>query len=637
MLNSIYNVQDLRKLNIEQLKELSRELREYIIDVVSKNGGHLSASLGVVELTIALHYVFNTPADKIIWDVGHQCYAHKILTGRKSKFTTLRKFGGISGFPKPAESVFDSFSTGHSSTSLSLAAGEAVGRDLRHEKYKVIGVIGDGSLTGGMAFEALNHIGHLQKDVIIILNDNEHSISKNVGALSKYLMKMITGTLYNRLRRRSYDLIKKIPRYGQRAFDYIYKQEARLKQLIIPGSFFEELGIRYFGPVDGHNIDTLIEILERIKNLHNGPMIIHVLTKKGKGYEPAEKYPAAYHGVGPFDKSIGMRKKENVISYSEIAGKTLVELSKNDRKIMAITAAMKLGTGLYEFEKHAPHHFFDVGIAEQHAITFAAALASKGFKPFVSIYSTFLQRAIDQLIHDVAIMNLPVKVLIDRAGIVGEDGETHHGLFDISIIKNIPNFILLAPADGIELRDMIYFASNYDKGPVAIRYPRKTEADNNFRFDEHNEFSLDSLKKLTLGNDVAIFATGDMVNNAIAVNKLLLQKGISSSVINLSIIKPMPVKRIEKIIRDTRYYVTVENGYISGGIGEYMLSHIERDLRNRFLFAAGFPDRFIAHGTNTELFADCKMDSLSIALKIATALKNKSPHEKRRKIRRIPG
>ncbi len=636
VLDVIHKAGDIRRLSNEQLNGLAAELREYIIDVVSRNGGHLSSSLGVVELTLALHYVFNTPYDKIIWDVGHQSYAHKIITDRKSRFKTLRQFKGLSGFPKSSESVFDAYCTGHSSTSLSLALGEAVGRDLRRERYKVVAVIGDGSITGGMAFEALNQIGHLKRDMIIVLNDNEHSISKNVGALAQHLMKMITGSLYNRLRKRSYDIIARIPRFGKGLYEFIYRQEARLKGFIIPSGFFEELGLRYFGPVDGHNLGLLIELFERIKNIDNGPMIIHVITKKGKGYAPAERDPATYHGTGPFDRSVGIVSKQDTLSYSEIAGRTLAAAGKSDRRIVAVTAAMKLGTGLSEFEKQFPHRFFDVGIAEQHALTFAVGLAAKGLKPFVSVYSTFLQRAVDQLIHDVAIMNLPVKILVDRAGVVGEDGETHHGLFDIGIIRNIPNFMLLSPSNGTELRDMIYFAASYDKGPVAIRYPKGDEKEP-LRFDEHGAFVPGRLKRLSRGEDVAIFSVGDMVSGALEVCRLLKQGGISSSVVNLLSIKPLDVKGIERIVREARCYITMENGYCSGGVGEYMLSQISRELRARFLFPVGFPDKFITHGKVPELLAHYGLDPVTVAGEITAGLKIKNMHEKRHSLRRLSG
>ncbi|HQL43955.1 MAG TPA: 1-deoxy-D-xylulose-5-phosphate synthase, partial [Spirochaetota bacterium] len=428
MLDDINGPEDLKKLSIGELSSLSDEIRSRILEVVSQNGGHLASSLGVVELTIALHYVFNSPTDRIIWDVGHQCYAHKIITGRNKLFHTLRMFHGISGFPKTSESVHDHYDTGHSSTSLSLALGEAIARDINSGNYQIVAVIGDGSLTGGMSFEGLNHIGQLKKDIIIILNDNEHSISRNVGALSEYLMRLITGGVYNKLRRKSYEFIHRIPKIGPMLFNLFDRIEARIKGIFVPSSFFEDLGIRYFGPIDGHNIPTLIDLFNRIAKLNKGPKIIHVYTKKGKGYVHAEKNPSKFHGIGPFDIKTGKPLKKSSISYSDIAGKTLVDVARHDKKVFAITAAMKLGTGLSEFEDYFPQRFIDVGICEQHAITLASSLAKNGFKPFVSIYSTFMQRAVDQIIHDVALMNLPVKLLIDRAGIVGDDGETHHGL-----------------------------------------------------------------------------------------------------------------------------------------------------------------------------------------------------------------
>ncbi len=635
LLESIRSVSDLRKLSVDELNELAGEIREYIIDVVSENGGHLASSLGVVELTLALHYVFKTPHDKLIWDVGHQTYAHKIVTGRFKEFKTLRRYKGLSGFPKRSESPFDAYNTGHSSTSLSLALGEAVGRDLKHEKHKVIAVIGDGSLTGGMAFEALNQIGHQKKDMIIILNDNEHSISKNVGALSEYLMRMITGPLYNRMRRRSYDMIRKIPRYGNTLYDFIYNTEASLKGILVPGHIFEELGIRYFGPVDGHNTALLVEILSRMSDINAGPKLLHVITKKGKGYAPAERDPARFHGIGPFDRSTGKAVGNARISYSEIIGKTLAEISRHDKKVVAITAAMKLGTGLYEFEKKTPGRFFDVGIAEQHAVTFAGALASKGFKPFVSIYSTFLQRAVDQLIHDIGVMNLPIRLLIDRAGIVGDDGETHHGLFDIAILRNIPNFVMLAPSNGKELRDMIYFAADYDKGPIAIRYPRGSVDEEDLRFDEHGSFSPGRIHEVRKGSDVAIFALGDMVDTALRAREILSGKGVTASVVNLLSIKPLDIEGIERVARRTSGFVTLENGSLAGGIGEHLLVSIDKPLRDRVLFLGGFPDAFISHGKNSDLFREHGLDPESIASRILAELGRKRSSEKRKTTRPV--
>ncbi len=616
LLDKINSIDDLRKINIDDFPRLSDEIRELIIDVVSKNGGHLASSLGVVELTLALHYVFNTPEDRIIWDVGHQAYAHKILTGRKDLFHTIRKFKGLSGFPKYTESPFDTYNVGHSSTSLSLAQGEAIGRDLKGEKHKVIAVIGDGSLTNGMAFEALNQVGHMDNDIIIILNDNEHSISKNVGAMSKYFNRIITGSLYNKFRRKSMTFIKRIPKLGVTFYDFLYRFFESFKSMIIPGLLFEELGIRYFGPVDGHNIESLVEMFNSVKNINYGPKIIHVLTKKGKGYLPAEMDPSRFHGISPFEKETGrVLDNGDNISYSDVVGKTLAVLAEEDSRIIALTAAMKLGTGLLEFENRYPDRVFDVGIAEQHMLTMASALARTGMIPFVSIYSTFLQRAVDQIIHDVGIMNVPVKLLIDRAGIVGEDGETHHGVYDISIIKNIPNFVVIAPAGINELRGAIRFAAEYNKGPIAVRYPRGKEPKEKLN-EKVPRIRFGKSVKLRSGKDIAIFAVGDMVETALTVADKLEKKGLSAAVLNLLFIKPLDIKSIENAIRETTGFLTLENGSASGGIGEQILSLIENKLKTRFLKNFGFPDEFITHGSMDQLFRLYKLDPDSIVKKI---------------------
>ncbi len=474
-----------------------------------------------------------------------------------------------------------------------------------------------------MAFEALNQIGHLKSNVIIILNDNEHFISRNVGALSSSLMKMITASFYNRLRKRSYEMIKKIPRYGNTIYDFFYKIEGTLKSVFIPGIFFEELGIRYFGPINGHDIGLLNNILSRIKSINNGPRILHVITKKGKGYTPAEKNPAKFHGIGPFDIRSGLSKKKKKLSFSRVVGKTLAELSKNDKKILAITAAMKLGTGLNEFEKKAPGRCFDVGMAEQHAITFACALAAKGFKPFVSIYSSFLQRSVDQLIHDVGIMNLPVRLLIDRAGIVGEDGETHHGLYDIGILRNIPNFIILAPSNGNELRDMLYFAAKYNDGPIAIRYPRGGAFVDSCSFEKCNAFEPGRSQILYEGKDIAILALGDMLKKACELSDLLKKENIECSVVNLLSIKPLDLRCIEYIIEGSDHFITMENSALAGGVGEYILSNIKSSLRQKLLFPVGFPDQFVTHGTMDELFKKYGIDADSLCTKIVNSIKKK--------------
>lgn len=611
LLDGIHEIGDLRKIREEDLPVLAAEIRELIIDVISRNGGHLAPSLGVVELTMALHYVFNTPDDRIIWDVGHQTYSHKILTGRRGNFSTIRKFGGISGFPKRNESEFDTYDVGHSSTSLSLAEGEAVARDIQKKKHKVIAVIGDGSITNGMAFEALNHMGHKENDLIIILNDNEHSICKNVGALPRYLNRIITGNIYNRVRRRSMDLVKKIPSIGDTSFDFIHRFFDSFKGMIVPGQLFEDMGIRYFGPVDGHDLPAMIELFRSIREINSGPKIIHVLTTKGMGYPPAVENPSLFHGIGPFDRETGKVVKARKTSYSDVAGDTLLSLAAEDGSIIALTAAMKLGTGLYEFEQKYPDRFFDVGISEQHMLTFAAAMASAGLKPFVSIYSTFLQRAYDQLIHDIALMNHPVRLLIDRAGIVGDDGETHHGLCDITMLRSIPNFTLMAPASGDELAQMIRYAASFGSGPLAIRYPRGEAAVSGEGRGEIPDFRKPVV--LAGGGDLAIFAIGDMVKVALGVREILAAKGINATVVKVLTIKPLAVEEIEGIIEGCGRFMTLENGYISGGFGEHLLGSIRPPLKSRLLFNLGFPDEFVVQGSHAELLGRYRLDGESVA------------------------
>jgi len=618
MLDKIKTIEDLREFDIDQLKQLSSEIREEIIDSVSVNGGHIASSLGVVELTVALHYVLNTPKDKLIWDVGHQSYAHKILTGRREAFKSIRKFGEISGFPKITESEFDTYNVGHSSTSISLALGEAVGRDLQNKNYEVVSVIGDGSISAGMAFEALNHLGHLGTNVIIILNDNEHSISKNVGAISQYLTKIITGSAYNKFRSSSMRLLRKIPRIGNILIKFLLKSSGRFKGMFVPGQLFQDMGIRYFGPVDGHDLVNLVILLKKVKDIDDeGPKIIHVITTKGKGYKPSEENPADFHGIGPFDKKTGkLKAKKSNPSYSTVVGKTLTEMAKTDDKIITITAAMTLGTGLSEFENSKPSRFFDVGIAEQHAVTFSVSLASSGMKPFVSIYSTFIQRAIDQIIHDVAIMNMPVKILLDRAGIVGDDGETHHGLFDIVLLKSVPNLIFLAPANGDELRDMIYFASRYNEGPIVIRFPRGKIEKETFEIAEGDTFKFGHVKILSEGEDLVIFALGDMVQIAKGVKQKLKESNIAVSVVNILSIRPLDIDGIKKIANVSKNIITLENGMIVGGIGEHIASLLDKKDKEKILFLGGFPDEFITHGSQSILFEKYELDALSLSKKI---------------------
>jgi len=576
----------------EELRKIADKIRSVIIKTVAQTGGHLAPSLGVVELTVALHSVFESPKDKIIWDVGHQTYAHKIITGRLEQFHSLRQYGGLSGFPKRSESCHDIFETGHSSTSISAALGMALARDLRHEDYQVIAVIGDGALTGGMALEALNHAGHLKTHLIVVLNDNEMSIAPNVGAMADYLSRIRTQPIYSKGKEEIEQLLKKLPNIGDKVFRVAEKLKDSLKYLVVPGILFEELGFTYLGPIDGHNIQLTKRILERAKRT-KGPVLVHVVTKKGKGYKPAEENPNRFHGVGPFDMATGkLKEKPKVPTYTEIFGKKLVELAKENKNIIAITAAMPDGTGLNFFAKEFPDRFFDVGIAEQHAVTLGAGLAISGFKPVVAIYSTFLQRAFDQVLHDVCMQNLPVLFAIDRAGLVGEDGETHQGVFDISFLRPIPNLTLIAPKDESELEKALEYGIKAN-GPVAIRYPRGPsvgEAKISSDFTTGSEI----LKK---GQDIAIFAVGPIVYTCLQAAELLNRHKLSVAVINGRFIKPLDKKTISEVASQVKLVVTVEEHVIAGGYGSSVQEAInEKGIRTSVL-QLGIPDRFIPHGS----------------------------------------
>ncbi|MDI6890388.1 MAG: 1-deoxy-D-xylulose-5-phosphate synthase [Thermodesulfovibrionales bacterium] len=616
-LESIKLPSDLKKLSISELKELARELRGTIIEKVSINGGHLSSNLGVVELTIALHYVFNSPVDKIIWDVGHQCYSHKLLTGRYERFSTLRKYEGISGFPKREESEHDAFGTGHSSTSISAALGIIEGRDKNKENFKVIAVIGDGAMTAGLAFEGLNNAGHLRKDLIVILNDNEMSISPSVGALSAYLSRILTGELYRKFRKQTKSLLEGIPKLGKRAAKIAQRTEEILKGLFLPGIIFEELGFNYIGPIDGHNIELLIETLKRIKTA-SSPTLIHVITKKGKGYEFSENNPSFFHGVGPFEPETGAPVSEGGLTYSEVFGDTLTELAAKDERIIAISAAMKEGTGLEHFSERYSDRFYDVGIAEPHAVAFAAGLATQGLKPVVAIYSTFLQRAYDEIVHDVCLQNLHVIFAIDRAGIVGEDGPTHSGLFDLSYLRHIPNLVVMAPKDDFELRAMLELALKHN-GPSAIRYPRGKVSDKlqvtSCKLTEKNNSKDSSLvtrhsslldigraEILKEGNDIAIIAIGSTVYPALSAAEQLGKEGISAMVVNARFIKPLDRNLLLSIVSRVKRIITVEENALAGGFGSAVLEFLNKmevyDVRVRRL---GIPDEFIDQGNQDEL------------------------------------
>ncbi len=600
ILEAINKPQDLRKLPNDKMKLLAEEIRHFLICSVSKTGGHLAPSLGVVELTLAIHKVFNSPVDKIVWDVGHQSYVHKILTGRRNEFCTLRQFGGISGFPKVTESAHDIFGTGHSSTSISAALGIALARDIAGDKESVIAVIGDGSLTGGQAYEALNHAGHSGTNMIVILNDNEMSISKNVGAISEYLSKMRTEPKYTKVKQDIEFLLRRIPAIGDSVAKTVERVKDGLRYLLVPGVLFEELGFNYIGPIDGHNFELLSEVLEKAKKMQ-GPILIHVLTCKGKGYKPAECNPDKYHGVGPYCIESGeVIKNGNKPTYTSVFGDTLLQLAKQDERIVAITAAMPEGTGLKKFAAQYPKRFFDVGIAEQNAVTMAAGMATKGMRPIVALYSTFAQRAYDQILHDICLQKLPVVFALDRAGIVGEDGPTHHGLFDYSYLRHIPNLAIMAPKDEDELRHMLSTAVKMN-GPVAIRYPRGSGL--GVSIDKPlQQLTIGEAEELKGGADVVFLAAGSMVEPCIVAREILAAKGIQTGVVNTRFIKPLDEQMLRKLSRDVRIIITVEENILAGGFGSAVLEYINTQSFNGVkVLRLGFPDQFIEQGTRAQL------------------------------------
>lgn len=595
LLKQINSPDDIHELSYLQLNELAGELRQLIIETVAKNGGHLAPSLGVVELTLGLHKVLNMPPDKIIWDVGHQSYAHKIITGRREKFNTLRQLGGISGFSRPEESAYDAFGTGHSSTSISAALGLAVARDLKGEKHRVVAVIGDGAMTGGMAFEALNNAGHLKKDLIVILNDNEMSIAQNVGAMSGYLTRLRTDPMYTRGKEELEQLMRKIP-VGPAMLRVGLRLRDSLKYLVVPGMFFEEMGFFYLGPVDGHDIKQVAGVLQRAKTM-KGPVLVHVLTKKGKGYKPAEDNPGRFHGVGPFDIASGEVIKKSIIpSYTDVFGRTMTKLAREDESIVAITAAMTSGTGLTNFARLFPKRFFDVGIAEQHAVTMAAGMAAGGYHPVVAIYSTFLQRAFDQILHDVCLQKLPVTFAIDRAGIVGEDGATHNGLFDFAYLRPIPNMVIMAPKDENELQHMLATAVKHP-GPAAVRYPRGAGA--GCVLDEKLvTIPIGKAEILKKGSHVTLLAAGSTVRVAAEAAGVLAGRGIDAAVINARFVKPLDEECILHYAKQTGILFILEEHVLHGGFGSAVLELLSaRGLKDIRVQCFGVPDVFVEHGS----------------------------------------
>lgn len=606
VLDRIEDTFDLKRLDKEELIDLCSDIRSFLVDNVSKTGGHLAPNLGVVELTVALHYVFDSPNDKIIFDVGHQCYVHKILTGRKDKFNTLRQMDGLSGFPKTYESRHDIFSTGHSSTSIASAIGIATANKLDGKKDYTIAVIGDGSMTGGLAFEALNNANIDGTNLIVVLNDNQMSISKSVGNLSSYLNKIRSNVTYNSGKKKVRELLNRIPFFGRLFIKFIEWFKNGLKHVLLPNStLFEHFGFTYLGPIDGHDVSEVTEMLERAKEV-NKPVLLHVVTKKGKGYKFAEENPDLYHGVGRFDKEKGVEASDKS-SYSKMFGDTIVNMAEKNKKIVAITAAMPDGTGLTQFMQKFPERFFDVGIAEEYAVTFASGLAKQGYIPVFAVYSTFLQRAYDEILHDVALQKLHVIFMIDRAGIVGQDGETHHGLFDMSFLSSIPNMMVMAPKDGEELKKMMRFAINYN-GPVAIRYPR----DGYVEKLTNTKTNLCKAETIKSGNDITVLAIGKMVKRAIEVSDILKEKDIDAEVINVRFLKPIDRKTVLTSIRKTKNVVTIEDGIIDGGLATAIKDLIieEKDVEAKFF---AYPDEFIKHGKTEEIEELYGMDAESIA------------------------
>ena len=608
MLEKINSPEDLKKLNIEEKEQLAKEIREYILNVVSENGGHLASNLGVVELTIALHSVFNVPTDKIVWDVGHQTYVHKILTGRREQLKTIRKLDGLAGFPKTNESDCDCFNTGHSSTSISAALGMARARDLEGKNNSVIAVIGDGALTGGMALEALNDVGYSNTKMTVILNDNEMSISKNVGGLNMFLSKLRTKKLYAKSSLSAKKVILKIPVVGKPFVKIVQRVKRSIKQLIIPKMFFEDIGFTYLGPVDGHNIEQLQNIMRLSKQVE-APVLIHVLTKKGKGYKIAEENPDKFHATSPFDIETGKPKKEKKPDYSKVFGEKIVEMAKKDSRIVAITASMKDGTGLTKFQKEFPNRFFDIGIAEQHALGMAAGMAKEGMIPIVPIYSSFYQRAYDQVIHDIAMQDLPVIMCVDRAGIVGADGETHQGTLDMAFFRIVPNLTIMAPKDFKELEDMLEFAVKLNK-PVVIRYPRGGEEKT--KLEKHEELKLGKAEILKEGKDITIVAIGKRVAKAMEIAEKLKQNEIDAEVINARFLKPLDKETIKTSIEKTKNVITMEDGTEINGLGTAVEELIvEENLQNIKFKKYAWPDEFIRHGSVEELEKIyCDFDSI---------------------------
>ncbi|MFZ5980895.1 MAG: 1-deoxy-D-xylulose-5-phosphate synthase [Candidatus Zixiibacteriota bacterium] len=611
-LTDIETPADLKQLKVDELVELAKEIRYMLISTVAETGGHLASNLGVVELTVALHYVYDFLEDKLVWDVSHQCYTHKILTGRKNQLNTIRQYGGLSGFAKRAESPYDAFGAGHASTSISAALGLAVARDMNGLKHKVVAVIGDGAMTGGLAFEGLNNAGSMKKDLLVILNDNTFSISKNVGSISKYLTNIMTDEKLYKLRREVWELTGRFKR-RDKIRETISRLENSVKALLVPGMLFEKLGFHYFGPIDAHDLPLLVKTLTDIKKMRE-PVLLHVASKKGKGYTPAENDVISYHGIGKFDKSTGKAttSKAKNPTYTEVFGDTIRELAAKDEKVVAITAAMCSGTGLDEFAEEYPERFFDVGIAEGHAACFSAALAAEGLKPYLTVYSTFMQRAFDQVIHDMAIQKLPVVICMDRGGLVGNDGPTHHGVFDLTYLATVPNVTVAAPKDGNELRAMMHYTVDHRvEQVVAIRYPRDNVPTAMNR--EYDKIIWETWEWLTEPGDVVVLAVGSMVIVALKAKEILAEKGIDLAVVNARFVKPFDTAVLEQVRKHAGLIVTLEENSLRGGFGQSVTNYLSEAGYEGRIKTIGIPDSFITHGSRAELFRELGLDADSVA------------------------
>ncbi len=630
LLNGIRLPADLRKLPIEELPKLCSEIRNYIIDTLSGIGGHFASNLGVVELTVALHYVFETPQDRLIWDVGHQTYPHKILTGRKEKLSTVRKFKGLSGFPKREESVYDLYNTGHAGTSISQALGEAVARDLTGKNYNVVAIIGDASIATGMALEAMNHAGHLKKDLLVILNDNYMSISKNVGSISNYLNNIISSHFYRNWKRIFYTFLKWLPIFGPAMESFFKRVEKGFKDVFTPGGLFEDLGFSYIGPEDGHDVIRLVKMLRKLQNM-KGPVLFHTITQKGKGYSPAEKDPIKYHGVTPFRIEDGAMESgdSSKISFSKIVGKVLSDLTEKNPRIAAITPAMIEGSGLGEYISKFPDHVYDVGIAEQHSIAFAGAMTNGDVIPYMCIYSTFLTRGMDQLVEDVSLMNLPVRFVIDRAGCVGPDGETHQGLFDLNYLLSLPNMDVFVPSSGQDLVDSLRYMETYDKSPIAIRFPKASVDLAGLDFSSNKDLKPGTFRVLKKGTDIALLSIGSMLEEAEKAASYLEEAGYSVTLIDLVWLRPLGKETLDEELSHVRHFAILDESYVDGGASGYLLNRISPEYLGRFLKTFAFPPETIHHGERKEIFAEYGLDAKSIAKSLSEIVKKEVIHGKR--------